>query len=135
MPSATRLPEATATTLSVALRRQGLPQAIVHFAPSLGPPEVARVSQATEALYVPSSSSLPAHKSEKHAGGSDAAEDARVVKRLVWVAAQRVNRDEKIATAVSKGMKMFSVAVGASAQPIPVRPTSFAWALFYSRRC
>lgn len=39
--------------------------------------------------------------------------------RLVWVAAQRVSGDEKIATSIRKGMKLFSVAVGASAQPIP----------------
>ncbi|KAL7416186.1 hypothetical protein BDY24DRAFT_439397 [Mrakia frigida] len=39
--------------------------------------------------------------------------------RLLWVAAQRVSGDEKVATSIRKGMKLFSVAVGASAQPIP----------------
>lgn len=66
--------------------------------------------------------------------------------RLLWVAAQRVSGDEKVgldpsfenasvvvltrscsfgfpvqvATSIRKGMKLFSIAVGASAQPIPV---------------
>lgn len=39
--------------------------------------------------------------------------------RVLWVAAQRISGDEKIATSISKGMKLFSIAVGASAQPIP----------------
>jgi hypothetical protein len=37
------------------------------------------------------------------AAGATTVDEERVLKRLVWVAAQRVSRDEKIATAIAKG--------------------------------
>ena len=38
------------------------------------------------------------------AAGASTVDEERVLKRLVWVAAQRVSRDEKIATAIAKGL-------------------------------
>jgi hypothetical protein len=105
VPSSSPLPEATATSISVALRHQGLSQAIVHFAPSQGAVEISRVSEATERLYVAPAGGEGARRKmmSSDAAGATTVDEERVLKRLVWVAAQRVSRDEKIATAIAKG--------------------------------
>lgn len=100
-------PEAQ-TTLSLSLRRQGLPQKIAHCTP-LSLPSLSYLSESFESLFL---------SSEKT---SEEKEEEGRLKRLTWSAAQRVSRDEKVGMSVQKGMKLFSLAVGASAQPIPVR--------------
>ncbi|CDZ97353.1 hypothetical protein [Phaffia rhodozyma] len=80
---------------SIALRHQGVERPLLNINTS-DPSSLAVLSKRTETALV--------DKPEL---------------RLLWVAAQRISRDEKINTSIVKGMKLFLVAVGASAQPIP----------------
>lgn len=106
--SSTPLSPEAQTTLSLSLRRQGLPQKIAHCTP-LSLLSLSSLSESFESLFL---------SSEKT---SEEKEEEGRLKRLTWSAAQRVSRDEKVGMSVQKGMKLFSLAVGASAQPIPVR--------------
>lgn len=78
----------------------------MHFAPSQGAVEISRVSEATERLFVAPVGGKGADRklTSTDAAGAATTDEERVLKRLVWVAAQRVSRDEKIATAISKGL-------------------------------